>query len=82
MEFELQRLSGLGLQIVYVRLRCQLQVLALNGFLEGFVDDELDGFLSNRLGEALTDHRWRRLTWAKPGQSHLRGVLLSSLIFV
>ena len=81
-QFELERLARLGLEVVHMRLRRELQIFTVDGFLEGFVDDQLDGFLPNGFREFLAHHRRRRLAGAETGEGDLRGVFFGGLVFV
>ena len=60
-----ERLALLELQIVDVRLRRDVELLALHDFLERFLHERLDDLLPDRVLEALLDHRRRRLARAE-----------------
>ena len=74
MELEAERLALFELEVVHVRLRRDLELLAVHHFLERFLHQRLDDLLPNRVLEALLDHGRRRLARAEPGQAHARRV--------
>ena len=80
MQLEGQRLSVLGFEIVDVRLRREVELLAIDDFLERRLDESFNGFLANGRGELLPHHACGRLAGAKAGETHLARVALGRTV--
>ena len=74
MQLEREWLAFVELQIVNVRLRRDLQLLAIDDFLKCFLHERFDDLLANRILEALLDQLRRRLAGAKAGEPHARRI--------
>jgi hypothetical protein len=72
---------GLELEVVDVRLRDQVERLALHELLVGVLHQRLDGLLADLGGEPLAHHARGRLARAEPGQARLRGVAARGALF-
>ena len=64
-----------------MRLRRNLQLLAVHDLLEGFLDERLDDLLTNGVLEASLHHRRRRLARTKPRKANARGISSRCLVF-
>ena len=79
-KLEAERLALLELEIVDVRLRRDLELLAVHDFLERLLDERLDHLLSNRVLEALLHHRRRRLARTESRQANARRIAARRLV--
>jgi hypothetical protein len=70
-QIECQRLALVELEIVDVRLRRNLEILALEDRLVRFLHEVLDGLLPDGIGEALEHHLRGSLSGAEPGKADL-----------
>lgn len=79
-ELEAQRLALFELEVMDVGLGRDLELLAVHHFLERFLNERFDDLLTNRVLEALLDHRRRRLARAKPRKTHARRISFRGLV--
>jgi hypothetical protein len=75
-----ERLALVELEIVDVRLRDRLQLLALEHFLVRVLHEVLEDFLTDGLREFLAHHRGRSLTGTEPGEPNGGRVPASRLL--
>src|SRR5437867_12406417 len=79
-ELEGQWLAVVELQLVDMRLRRDLEVLAVHNFLEGLLNQRLDHLLADGILEPLLDQLRRRFAGPKAGKSHSRRVASCRLL--
>src|SRR6185295_15598178 len=80
-KLEAQRLAFLELEMMNVRLRRDLVLLAVDHFLKCFLHELFDDFLSNRFPEFLLDDRRRSLAGTEARQADRGGVFLRGAVF-
>ena len=80
MQLEAERLALLELEVVHVRLRRDLELLAVHHFLERLLNERLEHLLPDRVLEALLDHRRRRLARTESRQPNARRVAARRLV--